>query len=56
MQQITPLEIRQKRFEKSFRGYNQEEVDAFLYSLAYAWEQSVAKLSDMTAQLESSNG
>lgn len=26
---ITPLEIRQHEFEKTFRGYNIEEVDSF---------------------------
>ncbi|MCP3660523.1 MAG: DivIVA domain-containing protein [Bacteroidetes bacterium] len=36
---ITPIEIRQKDFEKSFRGYNIEEVDAFLYSLSLAWQK-----------------
>ena len=50
MQTITPLEIRQKSFEKSFRGYNKEEVDAFLNSLAYAWEKTIAQLQAAEAQ------
>ncbi len=35
---ITPLEIRQKTFEKGFRGYDKEEVDAFLQSMSQEWE------------------
>ena len=35
---ITPLEIRQKTFEKKLRGYDKEEVDAFLMSLSQEWE------------------
>ena len=27
---VTPIEIRQKDFNKVFRGYDKEEVDAFL--------------------------
>ena len=36
---ITPLEIRQKRFEKVFRGYDKEEVEAYLASLSGEWER-----------------
>ncbi|MFY0624966.1 MAG: DivIVA domain-containing protein [Reichenbachiella sp.] len=36
---ITPLEIRQKSFEKAFRGINKEEVNAFLLSLSHEWER-----------------
>lgn len=36
---ITPLEIRQKGFEKAFRGINKEEVTAFLLSLSHEWER-----------------
>jgi len=36
---ITPLEIRQKSFEKAFRGVNKEEVNAFLLSLSHEWER-----------------
>ena len=54
MQPITPLEIRQKSFERSFRGYNKEEVDAFLYSLAYAWEKLAAQLDEVKAKLNDS--
>jgi cell division initiation protein len=36
---ITPIEIRQKEFEKVFRGYEKEAVDAFLQSLSVEWER-----------------
>ena len=36
---ITPLEIRQKSFEKKLRGYDKDEVSAFLLSLSQEWEQ-----------------
>jgi len=36
---ITPLEIRQRVFEKAFRGYDKDEVRAFLTSLSQEWER-----------------
>lgn len=36
---ITPLEIRQKVFNKNFRGYDKDEVNAFLQSLSSEWEK-----------------
>lgn len=36
---ITPLEIRQKDFEKKLRGYDKDEVNAFLLSLSNEWER-----------------
>ncbi len=36
---ITPLEIRQKSFEKKLRGYDKDEVAAFLVSLSNEWER-----------------
>lgn len=38
---ITPLEIRQKTFEKNFRGYEKDEVHAFLMTLSQEWERVV---------------
>ena len=55
MQQITPIEIRQKSFGKRFRGYNPDEVDAFLHSLAYAWEKLVVQLGKLSNALEGSD-
>lgn len=50
---ITPIEIRQKSFEKSFRGYNVDEVDAFLYSLAFVWEKLTFECNALKLSLES---
>lgn len=36
---ITPIEIRQKVFEKKLRGYDKDEVQAFLQSLSNEWER-----------------
>ncbi|MFQ5580401.1 MAG: DivIVA domain-containing protein [Nitrospiria bacterium] len=51
---ITPLEIRQMTFQKSFRGYPPFEVDAFLESLADEVEEilheNVALKEKMEAQ------
>lgn len=45
---ITPLEIRQKVFEKAFRGYDKDEVSAFLNSMSIEWE----KLNDQKKELK----
>ena len=36
---ITPLEIRQKTFEKIFRGYDKDEVTSFLNLLSQEWDK-----------------
>jgi cell division initiation protein len=36
---VTPLEIRQKTFERTMRGYDKDEVNAFLLSLSQEWER-----------------
>lgn len=38
---ITPLEIRQREFEKKLRGYDKDEVQAFLQSLSNEWERMI---------------
>ncbi len=50
---ITPLEIRQKTFEKKLRGYDKEEVDAFLMSLSQEWETLNTKNKDQKYRIES---
>ena len=47
---ITPLEIRQKTFEKKLRGYDKEEVEAFLMSLSQEWEQTQEELKELKLQ------
>ncbi len=49
---ITPIEIRQHKFEKTFRGYTVEEVDAFLGSLSNEWERAMNESKMMKMQLE----
>ncbi len=49
---ITPIEIRQKDFEKTFRGYDKEEVDAFLQALSQEWEKSQDEIKELRKRLE----
>lgn len=49
---ITPLEIRQKTFETNFRGFDKEEVDAFLLSLSQEWERVNTTIRDQQIKLE----
>lgn len=49
---VTPLEIRQKSFEKNFRGYDKDEVDAFLLSLSQEWERVVEDRKELKYKLE----
>lgn len=51
---ITPIEIRQKTFEKEFRGYNKEEVEAFLSSLSQEWEKLNEENREYRRRLENS--
>ena len=50
---VTPLEIRKKSFEKVFRGYDKDEVNAFLISLSQAWEKVMDENKELTIKLES---
>ena len=49
---ITPLEIRQKSFERTLRGYDKDEVSAFLQSLSQEWERTVDECKEMRIKLE----
>ena len=50
---ITPLEIRQKSFEKNFRGYERDEVHAFLLTLSQEWERMLDENKELRIKLES---
>jgi cell division initiation protein len=50
---ITPLEIRQKTFERTLRGYDKDEVNAFLLSLSQEWERTVDEAREWRIKLES---
>lgn len=49
---ITPLEIRQKSFEKHFRGYDKDEVNAFLLTLSQEWERILDESKEWRIKLE----
>ncbi len=49
---ITPLEIRQKSFEKGFRGYDKDEVNAYLLSLSQEWEKNQDELRELKLNLK----
>jgi cell division initiation protein len=51
---ITPLEIRQKSFEKKMRGYDKDTVDAFILSLSHEWERQLDEMKYLKQQLETS--
>ena len=51
---ITPLEIRQKTFEKAFRGLDKEEVEAFILSLSQEWERVLDENKEYKIKLEAS--
>lgn len=50
---VTPLEIRQKTFEKHFRGYDKDEVNAFLLTLSQEWERTIDENKSLRIKLES---
>ncbi len=49
---ITPLDIQNKEFKKSVRGYNEAQVDAFLDQIMVDYEQLYKENLDMKEQLE----
>ena len=49
---ITPLEIRQKAFEKVLRGYDKDEVSAYLQSLSQEWERTLDDVKEMRMKYE----
>jgi len=52
---ITPLEIRQKSFQKAFRGLDKDEVNAFLMTLSQQWEKLLDENKDLRMKLEASH-
>lgn len=50
---ITPIEIRQKEFERSFRGYSKEDVEAYLNTLAAEWETLLAEQRQKDERIKS---
>ena len=48
---ITPLDIRRQQFRKSVRGYDPQEVEAFLEMVAASWEELVDRLDQAEKEL-----
>lgn len=49
---ITPIEIRQHAFRKSFRGFDPEEVRGFLNTVSLEWEKVLDDLKQMRTEFE----
>lgn len=49
---ISPIDIRQHTFEKGFRGYDVDDVNAFLNSLSQEWERVMSENKMLKMQLE----
>lgn len=49
---LTALEIKQQEFEKSLRGYDKDEVQAFLNLVSNEWEHLVAKNRELENRIE----
>ena len=49
---ITALDIRQKTFEKAFRGLDKDEVQAFLLTLSQQWERMGDENRELRLKLE----
>jgi cell division initiation protein len=49
---ITPLDIQQKRFARAFRGYDREEVEAFLSLAAAAFEDLVKEIHALREDIQ----
>ncbi len=53
---ITPQDIHEQEFKSAFRGYDKDEVDAFLQAVADSYQAVLAEsinLKDRLAQLDS---
>lgn len=48
---LTALEIKQQQFEKSLRGYDVSEVNAYLNLIASEWEHLVGKIRELETKL-----
>lgn len=53
---LTALEIKQQEFEKSFRGYDKDEVEAFLNLMSNEWEHLVSKNKDLEKRIDELEG
>jgi cell division initiation protein len=49
---ITPLDIQQQQFTIRFRGYDTQEVDSFLESVANALEEQIKRSNELKEEVE----
>lgn len=49
---LTALEIKQRTFAKTIRGYDVSEVNAFLGMIAHDWEFQVGKIKDLEREVK----
>lgn len=49
---ITPMDIEQQEFSKSFRGYNEEEVDDFLDKIVKDYEELINENIRLNEEIE----
>ncbi|NIW00437.1 DivIVA domain-containing protein [Candidatus Saccharibacteria bacterium] len=49
---LTALEIKQQEFDKSLRGYDKDEVQAFLNLMSNEWEHMVAKNRELENRID----
>lgn len=52
---ITPLEIKRKTFEKKIRGFDKDEVNAFLASLSQEWERLLNENNELKIKQETTD-
>jgi len=49
---ITPMDIEQQEFSRSFRGYNEEEVDDFLDKIVKDYEELINENARLNEEIE----
>jgi len=49
---ITPMDIEQQEFSRSFRGYNEEEVDDFLDKIVKDYEELINENVRLNEEIE----
>ncbi len=52
---LTALEIKQRTFDRSLRGYDVAEVNAFLSMVSNEWEHMVVKMKDLERDIKQLN-
>ncbi|MFU8813016.1 MAG: DivIVA domain-containing protein [Balneolaceae bacterium] len=50
--ELTALEIKQQQFEKSLRGYDTTEVNAFLNLVSREWEHMVGRIKELESKID----